>query len=130
MSLPDSHIRDKVKVLLDLSNYATKKELYHATGINTSALAAKNDFIALKAEVHKLDINKLVNIPTSLNNLKTKVDGLDVGKLKTVPIELKKLSDTLDNNVVKNTKFNALKIKENSLKKKIPDATTLIQINQ
>ena len=22
---PDSHIRDKVKVLLDLSNYATKK---------------------------------------------------------------------------------------------------------
>ena len=41
MSLPDSHIRDKVKVLLDLSNYATKKELYHATGINTSALAAK-----------------------------------------------------------------------------------------
>ena len=89
MSLPDSHIRDKVKVLLDLSNYATKKELYHATGINTSALAAKNDFIALKAEVHKLDINKLVNIPTSLNNLKTKVDGLDIGKLKTVPIELK-----------------------------------------
>ena len=23
---PDSHIRDKVKVVLDLSNYATKKE--------------------------------------------------------------------------------------------------------
>ena len=28
---PDSHIRDKVKVVLDLSNYATKKELKHAT---------------------------------------------------------------------------------------------------
>ena len=113
-----------------MSNYATKKELDHAAGINTSELAAKNDFIALKAEVHKLDINKLVDIPTSLNNLKTKVDGLDVGKLKAVPIELKKLSDALDNNVVKNTKFNALKTKENSLKKKIPDATTLIHINQ
>ena len=24
---PDSHIRDKVKVVLDLSNYATKKQL-------------------------------------------------------------------------------------------------------
>ena len=24
---PDSHIRDKVKVVLDLSNYATKKNL-------------------------------------------------------------------------------------------------------
>ena len=37
----DSHIRDKVKVVLDLSNYATKKELEHATGIDTSDLTAK-----------------------------------------------------------------------------------------
>ena len=35
-SEPDSRIRDKVKVVLDLSNYATKKELDHVTGINTS----------------------------------------------------------------------------------------------
>ena len=85
---PDSNIRDKVKVVLDLSNYATKKELEHATGIDTSDLAAKKAFIALKAEVGKLDINKLANVPTNLNNLKTKVDDLDVGKLKTVPINL------------------------------------------
>ena len=38
---PDNHIRDKVNVVLDLSNYVTKKELEHATGINTSDLAAK-----------------------------------------------------------------------------------------
>ena len=38
---PDSHIREKVKVVLDLSNYATKKELEHATGIDTFDLAAK-----------------------------------------------------------------------------------------
>ena len=69
---PDSHIRDKVKVLLDLSNYATKKELEHATGVDTSDLAAKKDFIALKAEVDKLDIFELVNVPTGLNNFKTK----------------------------------------------------------
>ena len=31
-SEPDSHIRDKVKVVLDESKYATKKELDHATG--------------------------------------------------------------------------------------------------
>ena len=37
----DSHIRDKVKVVLDLSNYATEKELEHATGIDTSDLTAK-----------------------------------------------------------------------------------------
>ena len=38
---PDSHIRDKVNVLLDLSNYAIKKELDHATDVDTSDLAAK-----------------------------------------------------------------------------------------
>ena len=86
---PDSHIRDKVKVILDLTNYATKKELEHATVIDTSDLAAKKYFIALKAEVDKLDINKSVNVPTSLNNLKTKVHDLDFGKLKTVPVDLK-----------------------------------------
>ena len=52
---PDSRIRDKVKVVLDLSNYATKNE-------------KKSNFSALKAEVHKLDINKLVNVPTGFDN--------------------------------------------------------------
>ena len=44
----------------------------------------KKDFIALKAEVGKLDLNKLVNklVPTSLNNLKTKVDDLNLVKEK------------------------------------------------
>ena len=98
--------------------------------IDTSNLAAKKDFNALKAEVEKLDINKLTNVPTSANNLKTKVDDLYVGKLKTAPVELKKLSDLVDNKVVKNTKFKTLKTKVNSLQKKIPDAITLIHINQ
>ena len=49
----------------------------------------KKDLIALKDEVDKVDINKLVNVPTSLNNLKTKVDYLDVGKLETVPVDFK-----------------------------------------
>ena len=62
-----------------------------------------------------------------MNNLKTKVDDLHVGKLKTVLEDLKKISDVVDNEVVKNTKFNA---EVNNLEKKIPDATTLIHINQ
>ena len=84
----------------------------------------------MKAGVYKLDINELANVPTSLNKLKTNVDDLDVDKLKTVPIHLKNLSDVVANEVVKNTKFNTLKTKINSLEKKIPDATTLIHINQ
>ena len=53
---PDRHIRNKIKVELDLSNYAAKKELDHATGLDTSDVAAKKDFVALKAEVDKVDI--------------------------------------------------------------------------
>ena len=97
-----------------MSNYSTKKELEHTTVIDTSDLAAKKYFIALKAEVDKLDINKLVNVPTGLNKLKTKVDDLDVGKLKTVPVDLKKISYVVDNEDVKNT----LKTKVNNLEKK------------
>ena len=80
---PHSHISVEVTVVLYLSNYSNKKALDHATDVDTSDLAAKKDFIALKAEVDKLDIRKLVNVLTSLNNLKTKVDDTDVGKLMT-----------------------------------------------
>ena len=65
-----------------------------------------------------------------MNNLKTKVDDLDVGKLKNVPVDLKKLGNVVDNKVVKSKKFSMLKTKVNNLEKKIPDATTLIHINQ
>ena len=84
----------------------------------------------MKAEVDKLDINKLVNVPISLNNLKTKVDDLDVGKWKTVPVDLKKISDVVDKQIDKNTKFNTLNMKVNNLEHKTPDATTWIHINK
>ena len=52
----------------------------HATGVDTSDVAAKKYFIALKFEVDKQDINKLTNVLTILNNLKIKLHNLDVGK--------------------------------------------------
>ena len=60
-----------------------------------------------------MDINKLGNLPTSLNNLKAKVNDLDFGILKTVPADLKKLSDVVANEVVKDAKFKTLKTKVN-----------------
>ena len=83
----------------------------------------------MKVEVDKLDIHKLIHVPTNLNNLKTKVDDLDVSKLKTVSVDLKKLRDVVDNEVVKNAKFNTVKTKVNNVEK-IYDATSLIHINQ
>ena len=84
-----------------MSNHATKKELDYATGVDTYDLATKKGFIALKAEVDKLEINKLIMFQLVWIILKTKLDNLDVGKLKTVPVELKKLSDVVDNEVLK-----------------------------
>ena len=76
---PNSHIRDEVKVVLDLLNYTIKKELNDATSVYIFHLGIIRDFVAF---------NKLVNVPSGLNNLKTKVDGLDVYNLKSVPVDL------------------------------------------
>ena len=84
----------------------------------------------MKAEVKKLNTNKLVNVPTTLNNLETRVDDLHNDKLKAVPVNLKKLSGVGDKQVVKNKKLNTLKTKVNKIDKKTPDATTLIHISQ
>ena len=107
-----------------------EKELEHATSVDASDLAAKKDFIALKAEVDNLDINNLVSVPTSLNNLKAKANTLDVRKLKTVSVALKNISDVVDKQVAQNTELNTPKKKVNKLDRKTPYAITLIHINQ
>ena len=89
-----------------------------------------SDFIAWKGVVDKLDINKLVNVLTGLDNLKIEVEDLDVDKLKTFPVYLKELGDVVSKQVVKNSKFNKLNLKLNNLDNSIPDATILIHINQ
>ena len=48
----------KVKVELDLFNYATKTDLKNATGIDTLSFTWKVDVARLKSNVDKLDINK------------------------------------------------------------------------
>ena len=63
--------------------------------LHSSDLPVKKDFVALKAKVDKLNIDKLTNVPTSLYNLKAKVDGLDIDKLKNPPVDLKKLMKLL-----------------------------------
>ena len=65
-----------VKVELDLSNYATRADLKNATGFDTEKFAKKVDLANSKSDVHKLDIDKLKNVPTNLSNLKSKIDKL------------------------------------------------------
>ena len=75
-----------IDVKVDLSNYAIKVDLRNATGIDTSKLAAKFDLASLKAEVDKIDVDKI----------------------KTVPIDLSKLNNVVNNEVVKKTMYDKL----------------------
>ena len=112
----------RVKVELDLSNYATKADLKNATGVDTSKFAKKLNLASLKSNVHKLDIDKLKNVPSNFRNLKSKVDKLGVDKLVPAPADLSKLSDAVKNDVVKKDVYNAkIKLVEDN----IPDITNL-----
>ena len=105
-----------------MSNYATETDLKIATGVDTSKFAKNVDLAKLKSDVDKLDIDKLGNVPSNLNNLKSKIDKLDVDKLVPVPVDLCKLSDAVKIDVVKKYVYNP-KIK--NIEDKIPDITNL-----
>ena len=80
---------ESIKVELDLSSYATKKDIKDITQIDASGFASK----------------------TNLAALKTEVDNIDTDKLKTVPDDLAKLSNVVKNDVVKKTEYDAPKTK-------------------
>ena len=116
----------RMKVELDLSNYATKADLKNATDVDTSKFIIKVDLASLKSYVYKLDIDKLKNLPSILNNLKSKVEKLGVDKLVPVPVDQSKLSDVVKSDVVKTDAYNA-KIK--NIEDIIPDISNLASNN-
>ena len=77
--------KGKIKVELDLSNYATKDDVKNITHVDVSSFASKTNLAALKTEVDKFDRDKL----------------------KTTPTDLAKLTNAVDNELVKRTVYNA-----------------------
>ena len=75
-----------------------------------------SDFIAWKGVVDKLDINKLVNVLTGLDNLKIEVEDLDVNKLKTFPVDLKELGVVVSKEVVKKSKIQQTQLESKHLR--------------
>ena len=59
----------RVKVELDLPNYAAKADLKNAKDVDTLKFAKNVDLANLKSDVDKLDINKLVHVPVDLSKL-------------------------------------------------------------
>ena len=57
-----------INVKVDLSNYATK-DIKNISHVDTSSFALKTNLANLKTEVDKLDIDKLVPVPTDLSKL-------------------------------------------------------------
>ena len=56
---PYNNHSKKIKVELDLSNYATKKDIKDITDVDTSIYVLKTNLSALKTEVDSIDTDKL-----------------------------------------------------------------------
>ena len=83
---PYHNSSENIQVELDLSNYATKKDIKDINHIDASGFASKTNLAALNTD-----------------------------KLKTVPDDLAKLSNVVKNDVVKKTDYNTLKRKVDSI---------------
>ena len=77
----NSHFGDSIKVKIDLSNYATKTDTKNISHIDTSSFALKINSANLKTEVDKLDIDKLVPIPSDLSKLSNVVKMMSLKTL-------------------------------------------------
>ena len=65
LTTPYGHSSRNMKVEFDLSNYATKADLRETTGVDKTDLAVKSNLASLKAELDKVGIDKLKNVPRS-----------------------------------------------------------------
>ena len=101
---PFRSFRRNINVKVDLSKYATKADIKDISYVDTSSFALKTNLATLKTEVDKLDIDKLVSVPTDLS----------------------KLSNVVKSDVVKKTDYNA---KIADIKGKIPDISNLATKN-
>ena len=60
---------NNIKVELDLANYATKDNVKNISHIHVSSYVTKTNLAALKSEVDKIDVDKLMTTPTDLAKL-------------------------------------------------------------
>ena len=108
---------------MDLSNYATKADIKNILHVDTSSFALKTNLANLKTEVDKIDIDKLVPVPTDLSKLRDVVKN-DVVK-KTDYDKLVAKVDYIDTSgFVLKTKYD---IDKSQLENKIPDTSSLVK---
>ena len=119
----NSHFGDSIKVKIGLSNCAAKTDIKNISYVDTSSFALKTNLSSLKTEIDKLDIDKLIPIPSDLSKLSNVVKN-DVVK-KAVYNKLVAKVDNIDtSDFALKTKYN---IDQTELENKIPDTSSLVK---
>ena len=112
-----------INVKVDLSNYVTKTDIKNISHVDTFSFALKTNLANVKTEVDKLDIDKLVPVPTDLSKLSNVVKN-DVVK-KDVYDKLVAKVDNIDTSgFVLKTKYDTDK---SELGNKIPDTSDVVK---
>ena len=75
-SKPYKPLGKDINVKVELSNYETKTDIKNISHIDTSSFALKSNLASLKAEVDKLDIDKLVSVPVDLSKISDVVTNM------------------------------------------------------
>ena len=112
-----------INVKVDLSNYATKADIKNISHVDISSFALKTNLANLKTEIDKLDINKLVPVPVDLSKLS---DPVKMMLLKNSVYDklVAKVNSIDTSRLVLKTKYNTDKTE---LEKKTPDISGLVK---
>ena len=112
----------RVKVELDLPNYATKADLKNVAGVDTSKFSKKIDLGSLISNVDKLDIDL---IRSKIKNIEDKIPNIT--NLTTKTTLNAKINEVVGEipSITNLAKTAALNAKINEVKDKIPNITNL-----
>ena len=124
-----------INVKVDLSNYAAKADIKNISHVDTSSFALKTNLATLRTEVDKLDIEKLVPVPTDLSRLSNVVKS-DVVIKDVYDKLVTKVNNINTSGFVLKTKYDADKLglenkktdyntKITEIEGKIPDISNL-----
>ena len=118
-----NHLVEILTLQLIFQIIATKTDLKNVTHVDNSRFALKTYLATLKTEVEKLDIDKLVPVPTDLSKLRNVVKNGVVKKIVYDKL-VTKVNNIDTSDFVLKTKYDTDK---SELEKKIPNVADFVK---